>query len=242
MFRDFLTGIASHGFLVVAIGPASVAMPGGTGSAGFAKSSELLDAIDWAIAQNGKDGEYRGKIDTRKVAVMGQSLGGLQALEVSTDPRVTTTVLWNSGVFNTPPRFPGGAPPPSIPGTPAPPSPPRGTPPPGMSFPAVTKEMLKKLHAPIAYFVGGPSDIACQNAADDFARIQRVPVLLANRDVGHYPATFLDPHGGAFAAAGVAWLKWQLKGDKEARKMFVGEPCGLQADPNWTVQRKNLRD
>ena len=89
--------------------------------------------------------------------------------------------------------------------------------------------------------VGGPSDGMSQNAADDFARIQNVPALLASRDVGHYPATYLEPHGGAFAVAGVAWLKWQLKGDEQARQMFVGEPCGLSADPKWKVERKNIR-
>ncbi len=25
----------------------------------------------------------------------------------------------------------------------------------------------------------------------------------------------------------VAWWKWQLKGDDEAKKMFVGDDCGL---------------
>ena len=223
-FRVFLTEIASHGFLVVAIGPAgNAATQGSEAPVGTSRSSELLDALNWAIAQNGKDGEYRGKIDTSKVAVMGASLGGLQALEVSPDPRVTTTVVWNSGLFN------------------ALPQPPRGAAAPRMGFPAVTKAVLKRLHGPIAYFVGGPSDGMSQNAADDFARIQNVPALLASRDVGHYPATYLEPHGGAFAVAGVAWLKWQLKGDEQARQMFVGEPCGLSADPKWKVERKNIR-
>jgi hypothetical protein len=68
---------------------------------------------------------------------------------------------------------------------------------------------------------------------------KRIPALLADRDVGH-AGTLTEPHGGAFAVAGIARLKWQLKGDQDARKMFVGEPCGLAADPKWTVERKNL--
>jgi hypothetical protein len=49
-------------------------------------------------------------------------------------------------------------------------------------------------------------------------QINHVPVLLANRDAGPYPATYRQPHGGAFASAGVAWLQWQLKGDAQARR------------------------
>jgi dienelactone hydrolase len=216
--RDFLSEIASHGFLVIAIGPAGVSATQGWEAPTDSKSSELLDAVAWAIAQDGKDGPYRGKIDTTKVAAMGGSCGGLQALEVSPDPRVTTSVIFNSGVFDTPPKLPGNM---------------------KMPIPDVTKDVLKKLHGPIAYFIGGPSDIAYKNATDDFARIDHVPALIANRDVGH-AGTFAEPHGGAFAAAGVAWLKWRLKGDEQAGKMFLGEPCGLAADPKWTVERKNL--
>jgi hypothetical protein len=58
---------------------------------------------------------------------------------------------------------------------------------------------------------------------------------------GHYPATYRQPHGGAFAVAGVAWLQWQLKGDQQARLMFVGDDCGLCRDSAWTIKRKNLR-
>jgi predicted dienelactone hydrolase len=104
--RDFLSEIASHGFLVIAIGPAGVSATQGWEAPTDSKSSELLDAVAWAIAQDRRDGPHRGKIDTKKVAAMGGSCGGLQALEVSPDPRVTTTVVFNSGVFNEPPKPP----------------------------------------------------------------------------------------------------------------------------------------
>jgi hypothetical protein len=67
---------------------------------------------------------------------------------------------------------------------------------PGM--PSVSKDQLAKLHAPIVYIIGGKIDIAYLNAADDFAGIDKVPVFMANREVGHYPATYLEPRGGAF--------------------------------------------
>ena len=219
-FRNFLSEIASHGFLVVAIGPAgSSAVLGSEDQIGGSQSSQLLDGVDWAVSENNREiSEYYRKIDTSKIAVMGQSCGGLQALEVSPDQRVTTTVLWNSGVLNE-------SPPESI----------------RMNLPEVSKEILQRLHAPIAYFIGGSTDIAYENGADDFARIQQIPALFANRDVGHYPATYREPNGGAFAMAGVAWLKWQLKGDETAAKMFVGDSCGLCQDADWTLEKKNIR-
>ncbi len=228
--RNFLTEVASHGFLVVAIGPPIPTIAGGSYVAGPTKSSQLLDAVDWATAENARQGsELYGKVDTSKVAVMGHSCGGLQAIEVSTDPRVTTTVMLNSGIIGARPAAP------AAPGAEG-----RGGRGPMPGMPAVTKEQLAKLHAPIAYIIGGKSDIAHDNAADDFAKIESVPVLMANREVGHYPATFLDPRGGAWGEAASAWLKWQLKGDQTAAKMFTGAKCGLCSDPKWTVEKKKI--
>jgi len=229
--RNFLTEVASHGFLVIAIGPAIPTIAGGSYVAGPTKSSQLLDAVDWAAAENARQGsELYGKVDTSKIAVMGHSCGGLQAIEVSTDPRVTTTVMLNSGIIGARAAAPAAAPVAGRGGT--------GGGMPGM--PAVTKDQLAKLHGPIAYIIGGKSDIAHDNAADDFAKIESVAVVMANRDVGHYPATFLDPRGGAWGEAASAWLKWQLKGDQTAAKMFSGVQCGLCTDPKWKIDKKKI--
>ena len=41
-------------------------------------------------------------------------------------------------------------------------------------------------------------------------------------------------------ATRVAWLDWQLKGDKDAAKYFVGADCLLCTNPIWEVAKKNL--
>ena len=222
MFKNFLTEIASHGFLVVAIGPIDAPLPNfGPRPAGAPVSiqppathdSQLIDAIDWAIAQNGKPGRYHGVPDASAVAVMGQSCGGLQAIAVGGDPRIKTVVIWNSGVFNSANGLP--------------------------MLSGATKASLAQIHAPMAYFIGGPTDIAYANAEDDFKRLQAIPVFKGELNVGH-GGTYNQPNGGWFGEVGAAWLQWRLKGDKQAGKLFDGPRCGLCVDPAWTVEKKNM--
>jgi hypothetical protein len=74
---------------------------------------------------------------------------------------------------------------------------------------------------------------------DDFKRINHIPVFVANMDVGH-GGTYSKPHGGEFAKVATAWFQWQLKGDQEAGKMFIGDPCGLSGSPIWKTEKKNI--
>jgi len=54
--------------------------------------------VEWATKEHARQGsDYFGKVDGSNVAVMGQSCGTRQALEVSGDPHVKTTVLLNGG-------------------------------------------------------------------------------------------------------------------------------------------------
>jgi hypothetical protein len=141
------------------------------------------------------------------------SCGGLQAIEISRDPRIKTTMVCNSGVLPNPSPMP--------------------------AMPALTKEALKLLHGPVLYLMGGPTDIAYKNAMDDFSRIDHIPVVMANLDVGH-GGTYRRPHGGEYAPVALAWLDWQLKDRKEASQWFVGESSKLKRDAAWTIDTKNL--
>ena len=231
-FRNFLSEVASHGFLVLAVGPINNTMSSGSESAILVTGPGLmLDAIDWAISENNRPGSpYFQKIETTRIAAMGQSCGGMQAIEISAnDSRISTTVVLNSGLFTALADSMSRR----------------------ENFPKATKSDLMKIHGPVAYFTGGKTDALDANAADDFNRINQVPVFYAAYDFtdkaqagyggyGHYPATFREPNGGDFAIAAVAWLKWQLKNDKEAAKMFKGNPSGLSKNSKWTVSKKNI--
>ena len=212
---NFLSEVASHGFLVIAIGPMPAEGQRG-GPGGPTKSSLMTDAMNWAIAQNrDKTSQYYGKLNTVKVAVAGMSCGGLQALEVAPDLRVTTVMICNSGIL---------------------PGPQSGMP----GMPNLAKDHLEKLHTPVIYILGGERDIAYGNGMDDFRRINHVPAFAANLNVGH-GGTYGQPHGGDFAKVATAWFQWQLKGDSEAAKMFEGEPCGVANMEGWKVQKKSIR-
>jgi hypothetical protein len=232
--RFHLAEIASHGYLAIASGtiqsgPGAPPRPAGDtppaapqlGPNGMplhisppATKSELLtQAIDWALAENLRQGSaYFGRINPKWIAVSGWSCGGLQALEVASDPRVRTVLIHSSGIFAD------------------------ANPIPGMK---ITKAALQKLHTPIIYILGGPTDIAYANGMDDFVRIKSVPVFVANLDVGH-GGTFMDPNGGREASVAISWLDWQLKDDARAAKRFVGSECGLCKDPDWKIDSKNL--
>jgi len=212
---NFLSEIASHGFLVIAIGPMPTEGKRGGGTGGPTKASLMTDAINWAIAQNtNASSQYAGKLDTSKIAVAGMSCGGLQALEVAPDPRVSTLMVCNSGIFINSGGAMGG-------------------------MPRLTKDHLKKLRTPVIYILGGQKDIAYANGMDDFKHIADVPAFAANLEVGH-GGTYAKPHGGDFAKVATAWLQWQLKGDKKAAAMFQGDPSGVARMEGWKVEKTHI--
>jgi hypothetical protein len=248
-FRYFLSEIASHGFLAIATGPigpkeaegratsASLRGSPAAGSPGAlalaagrqpvlegpnrripadTTAAQLIDAVNWAIAENGRPGsKYYQRLDTGKIAVMGQSCGGVQAIDAAHDPRVSTLGVWNSGAFPVKGRAWD------------------------IAAARADKETLDTIRVPAIYITGEPAEVAFKNADDDFERLQ-VPVFRAWREETGHGGTYREPNGGEYGEVGVAWLKWQLKGDRKAAQMFVGPDCGLCKRPNWHAKSKNL--
>jgi hypothetical protein len=87
--------------------------------------------------------------------------------------------------------------------------------------------------------LGGKEDIAYENGMDDFHRISHVPAAAVNFPVGH-GGTYRQPHGGEFSIVALAWLQWQLKGDKQAAKMFEGKTPGILQRKDWTIEKNKL--
>ncbi len=215
--KNHLIEIASHGF--IAIAPGGIPGEEGEGEEGNREGglrastpAEALDeALDWAFAENAREGSpLHKRLATDQVAASGFSCGGLQALVTSPDERIKTSVLMYTGIFN------------------------HGNPIAGI---AIDKTQLEHLHGPVIYILGGPEDIAYENGMDDYARISHVPVAAVNIPVGH-GGTFHEENGGVAAEVTMAWLNWQLRGDEEAGKMFRGEHCGYCHDDRLTIESK----
>ena len=228
----FLRQIASQGYLVIALGvpreerpfdpnpappPPAVApgQPEPRNVPDETQAAQLLEALDWATRENSRAGSpLQGHLDVAKVAVGGHSCGGLQAISVSDDPRIRTTLVLNSGVYV---RASGGR-----------------------SGVQVGKEKLATLHGPMLYLTGGPEDIAHVNASDDVARIDHLPVFMGSIPVGHGGTFWTQRDGGDWARVAARWLDWQLKQDADASWDFAGPECRLCRNPRWTVVQKKL--
>lgn len=228
----FLREVASHGYFVVVAGPPReepVLVPpvrmtepppvDANRAAQLAKRgpdatspAQILAGLDWLEKQNADpQSPWFHHVDPARVAVMGHSCGGLQAIRISADPRIKATALFNSGVFNN-----------SLD---------------GLSALSVSKKELGKLHAPIAYIIGGPGDIAWPQAIDDVARIVHVPLFFAHAPTGHGGTFRTAPNGGFYGVIARHWLDYQLKGDAAAGRFFRGPNCGLCKVPDWSVPR-----
>ena len=215
--KNFLNEIASHGYIVLATGVIPMVDEWYKGP--MSRSEQQIESIDWIIAQNSDPASpYYNKIDVKNICVAGMSCGGLQTLFNCADKRIKALMICNSGLFNQ--QNAGQA----VGGMPMPP-----------------KEKLKEIHTPIMYMLGGETDIAYGNGMDDFHRISHVPACAVNFPVGH-GGTYLQPHGGEFSIVALAWLDWQLKGDRQAAKMFKGKDCDILKRKDWTIEKNQLFD
>ncbi len=236
-FRSFLTEIASHGYLVAAngvmanpeleVGPQEnpkIRAPGEAPAPppppdpktpqrapGRTTAAQLTESIDWAFKANADPkSPFHGRVDTSKIAAMGQSCGGVQALDIAADPRITTLVIWNSGVGMMPsPRSP-------------------------QSILDTIHTPVAFVHGDQAHDIAYPASVANAQA------LTKVPVFEGWQDGMTHLGTYGAHNGGFFATIGVAWLDWRLKGDLAAARMFKGKDCTLCTAASWHVTQKGL--
>lgn len=96
-FERMLSEIASHGYLVIALG----ALQNRLDDRPLNKSpnEQMVQALDWISAQNAeRASEYYASVDLTKVAFAGQSCGGAQVLAMAEESRITTYLMFNSGI------------------------------------------------------------------------------------------------------------------------------------------------
>lgn len=201
-----LPHLATHGFVVVA----SNTVPGiGTE---VELGAELVAAIDWAIAENGRAGsDFEGKLDTTKIAAMGYSMGSLATFTMAQDERLTTTVHISGGNMvaervnnlRVPAAFICG-----IPGDAA------------------------------CGILDTTCDIAGANCLADFEGAT-TPVFYAQFAGGHL-GILTSPFMERISAMTTAWLRFRLMSDSTLRSMFIGDSCTYCSDADWMIKQKNL--
>lgn len=203
MFSTFLREIASHGYVVIANGAPgeNSGMLARLGRLHQMPPEAMVEAVRWVMAaatatDSVEPGDVRAHVDGSRIALAGQSRGGLDAYAAAAALRGEECVR-TVGVFNS-----------------------------GLIFRnATTVAQVEGLRVPVFYFVGGPVDLAYKNAEQDWELLpEDVPAWCGNLDVGHM-GTFYeeDETGGKFGRAALDWLNGVLKGDEEAKRRMVEE-------------------
>jgi dienelactone hydrolase len=236
-YRQFLTELASHGYLVIAggplgaveqeVGPQSNPVVRTAGAAATPQANDanapgapqervtvplMKAAIDWAVAQNGDPASrFQDKLDLSHVVVMGHSCGGGLAVQLATeDARVSGLGIWFSGAGLV------GA---------------RGSDP----------DSLKRIKGPILLITGDEShDIAFGAGKTTFETIGHTPLFYGWQDELQHIGTFGAKDGGEMGTIAWNWLEWTTRNDQRAGKMFKGATCTLCATQSWHVQKKNI--
>ena len=207
-YEQMLSEIASHGYIVVAIGEMQERL--NDRPTGQTESSELMRGMELMLRLNRtKNTGYYHIIDTTKIAAAGHSCGGAQVLCNAGDKRLKTYLILNAGMGD-------------------------------MEMAGASRASLPRLHAPILYIVGGPKDVAYENAQKDYARICNVPVCLANHPASGHGGTYSERNGGDYGRLVLDWLDWHLKGNQDNAKVFLTDKP--ERYEGWEMKNKNFID
>jgi dienelactone hydrolase len=237
-YRQFLTEVASHGYLAISGGPmGGVELEVGPQSNPAARQQGAADArpernaanvpgapqqrvtvallkeaIDWAVKQNADPGSrFHNKLDLNSIVAMGHSCGGGLAVQLATeDSRVNGLGIWYSGAGL------AGA---------------RGN----------DASSLQKIKGPVLIITGDEKhDIAYANGKSTFEAINHTPVFYGWQDELQHIGTFGAKDGGETGVIAWNWLESTTRNDQKAAKFFKGSDCTLCKDPTWHVQKKQI--
>jgi dienelactone hydrolase len=238
-YRQFLTEIASHGYLVITggpmgeveqeVGPQSNPVTRAQGAADArppqANASNVQGApqkrvtvpmlkqgVDWAVAQNADaSSRFQNKLDLGHIVVMGHSCGGGLAVQLATeDPRLNGLGIWFSGAGL------AGA---------------RGN----------DASSLQKIKGPILIITGDEkNDIAYANGKSTFEGINHTPIFYGWQTELQHIGTFGAKNAGEEGLIAWSWLEMVTRNDANAAKMFKGASCTLCKDPSWHIQKKKI--
>jgi predicted dienelactone hydrolase len=93
------------------------------------------------------------------------------------------------------------------------------------------------VHGPVLFLAGQNDAQIARMSLDAYNMLGDIPGAFAELA----GATHLTPlgSGGGFRAGSTAWASWQLKGDQNARALFVGSDCGYCSNRMWSRYMAN---
>lgn len=218
LYENYLNELASFGYYVVAVGP-YIADPTQAMEEPRAQSLSEYDAVIKAIDKvceqvNNPESSIYGLVDTTHICVMGHGCGGYQALIASEDSRVSTTVCLNSGIGH---LDDGQSAAPAF---------------------EINQSVLKKVHTPILFIIGGEDDPAYYKALSDYEIVDNAFAAIATYPSGAQ-GTFSEDYGGVYSTVVLQWLDWLMKDNEASRGIFTGEEC-ICAYSLWELKQRNL--
>ena len=96
-YERMLNEMASHGYLVVAIGKMKV--NDNDREDGGSNEKQVVEAINWVVKQSTtKTSDYYKAVDVENIALSGHSCGGAQAIANCANTRVKTLLIMNAGM------------------------------------------------------------------------------------------------------------------------------------------------
>ena len=209
----FLTHLAAHGYFILAAGAPENPFMGTEVSGMVLPGPErMLAAADWAEQQNrDRSSPYYNRLDVSRITAMGQSCGGYQALDASADPRIRSTIVWNSGYDTHHPT----------------------------TVTEVHAPILFAYGGTIDYM--GWDAIASYNATPVptvLASLDKAGHTGLVNDP-EPPAKAPTAFQRESLAVAHQWLALTLYESADGERFFLGQPCTLCERPGWTVQSRN---
>ena len=212
-YHYFLTHFAAYGYFIIANGPPENPYhPEELNGLLNPQPQKQIAAMDWAVKQNADPASpYYKKLDTSRIVAMGQSCGGWETTDASADPRVVTSVVWNSGAnayhpqgvlaLHAPVLYVDG----------------------GNTDYVAWESKLTYQATSVPTVLAEHADAGHTGFWDDPS------------DGTPPPGPYQDE---PFPVA-QNWLAFMLYGSADGKAYFFGADCGLCTRPSWTVQSKN---
>jgi hypothetical protein len=212
-YHYFLTHFAAYGFFIVANGPPQNPYnPGELTGLLNPQPQKLIAGINWAVRQDSDPrSRYYLRLDPHRIAVMGQSCGGWETMDASADPRVRTSIVWNSGSNPYSPADVTKLHAPIL-----------------YAYGGLTDYV--NWDAIGSYELTAVPAVLADNTGAGHTGMWDDPAP---------PAQPPGPYQNDPLLVGAEWLDFTLYGTTAGKNFFLGPSCGLCTRQGWTVQSKN---